>query len=386
MTDSGTPKRRTRTASQPNDTRAYWLRKLNALTKWGSRCIKQSTPSPYCNQNTFFVWEPCTHSHAEVVPGYCKLLLDAGYEVSLFIEPRRIKEGLFSLFSNERLHINQLRNRATRKYFKNNGLSCSAGILVTTAGKLAKDSNYELAKTKLGPPRKDQKVLLVEHDIRNGADLGTISSDIITLRQVNYRNTITTPINPHYFGEIQEHCKSEQTVFAAVGALRGKRRNAELMIGAVEELHKKGISNFCILIIGKSDKEFIPRHLREYFIRLGRLSFAQLYQRVQCCDFLLPLLDPERPSHRRYITTGTSGTFQLGLGFKKPLIIEKTFAQINRLNTSNSVIYHGNNNFHVAMQEAISMTPKNYEIMRSAVEETARQVYSESLENLKSLL
>ncbi len=70
-----------------------------------SRLFARNTPKPYYNENTFFVWEPCSKSHAEVVPGFCKLLLDAGYDVSVLIEPKRIEEGLFYKFYLVRLDI-----------------------------------------------------------------------------------------------------------------------------------------------------------------------------------------------------------------------------------------------------------------------------------------
>ena len=192
-------------------------RSKNAITIAGiflSRLFGRNTPKPYYNENTFFVWEPCSKSHAEVVPGYCKLLLDAGYDVSVLIEPKRIEEGLFSNFNHERLHINRLSKRATRKFFEKNGLASSAGIMVTTAGKLTPKADYKHARGLFAPLNQNQRVLLVEHDIKNGADQGTLTSDIITLRGTDYKNSITTPVNPHYFGDFEEHQKETKAVFA----------------------------------------------------------------------------------------------------------------------------------------------------------------------------
>ena len=348
--------------------------------------LRGKTPNPYYNENTYFVWEPCSKSHAEVVPGYCKLLLDAGYDVSVLIEPKRIDEGLFSNFEHERLHINQLSKRATEKFFKKNRLASSSGIMVTTAGKLTPNADYDHARGLFAPLNQNQKVLLVEHDIKNGADSGTLTRDIITLRETDYKNSITTPVNPHYFGEFEEHQKGTDTIFATVGAIRDKRRNSELVISAVEELHQKGVVNFTVLVIGKNNASTIPRHLQQYFLLLGRLAFRELYKQIQSCDFLLPLLDPNKPAHRRYITTGTSGTFQLGLGFHKPVVLEQSFAPINRLNESNSIVYEGNRNLRIAMERAIAMTPAQYDSLQKAVAETARSIHVESLEKLKSLL
>lgn len=386
MKDNEPTERQSPSAPQKDETAVRRAKKLKAIARKINTLFLRNNPSPYCEPNTFFVWEPCTHSHAEVVPGYCKILLDLGYEVSVLLEPARIKEGLFAHFTHERLHINKLSRRATKRFFKEHGLATASGILVTTAGKLSADADYEQACAQFGGLAKKQKVLLVEHDIQKGADLGTLTSDIITLRQTNYQDSVTTPVNPHYFGEFEDHCKNQQTVFATAGALRDKRRNAKLLIGAVEQLHQKGIRSFSVLMIGKSESAAIPRHLKRYFLQLGRLDFCELYRYIQNCDFLLPLLDPNNELHRRYISTGTSGTFQLSLGFKKPLIIEDTFAAINRLDTANSIIYRSNNNLQAAMERAIEMTPEEYETMREAVAETAREIYLESLANLKSLL
>lgn len=350
------------------------------------RLLRSKTSKPYCNENTFFVWEPCSKSHAEVVPGYCKLLLDAGYDVSVLIEPKRIDEGLFSNFEHERLHINRLSKRATQKFFKKNRLASSSGVMVTTAGKLTPSADYEHARELFAPLNQKQRVLLVEHDIKNGVDQGTLTSEIITLRRTDYKNSITTPVNPHYFGEFEEHRKGANAIFATVGAVRNKRRNSELLIDSVEILHQKGFRNFSVIVIGKKSASAIPRHLQQYFIPLGRLDFKELYKQVQNCDFLLPLLDPENQAHRRYITTGTSGTFQLALGFHKPVILERSFAQINRLNDSNSILYEGNSSFHVAMERAIAMTPDSYYLLQKAVAETAKLIYIESLQNLKNIL
>lgn len=359
---------------------------ITTITKKFLGLLSGNTPKPFYNENTFFVWEPCSRSHAEVVPGYCKLLLDAGYDVSVLIEPKRIEEGLFSNFKHERLHINRLSQRATQNFFKKNGLGISSGILVTTAGKLTPNADYDHVRGLFAPLSQNQRVLLVEHDIKNGVDLGTLTSDIITLRETDYKNSITTPVNPHYFGEFDKRQKRARTIFATVGAIRDKRRNSELLIDAVEGLHQKGVSNFTVLVIGKNNASSIPRHLQQYFLLLGRLTFRELYKQIQSCEFLLPLLDPNKPAHRRYITTGTSGTFQLALGFQKPLVLEQSFAPINRLNNSNSIIYDGNSNFHIAMERAITMTPEHYDSLQKAVTETAKSIYIESLENLRSLL
>ena len=79
---------------------------------------------PKIDGNTFLLWEPCSINHAEVVPGFTKYLLDLGYSVSVMVEPERIDDGLFSLFSeNERVYLNRMTGKNARKFLLKNGLT-----------------------------------------------------------------------------------------------------------------------------------------------------------------------------------------------------------------------------------------------------------------------
>jgi len=74
---------------------------------------------PIIKENTFIVWEPCSKSHSEVVPGYVKYLLDLGYHVSVIVHPDRLKEGLFTRFQNDNVSLNKISRKDVFKYLKN---------------------------------------------------------------------------------------------------------------------------------------------------------------------------------------------------------------------------------------------------------------------------
>ena len=57
--------------------------------------------TPIIKDNTFIVWEPCSKSHSEVVPGFVKYFHDLGYHVSVLVDKDRLKEGLFSRYNLE---------------------------------------------------------------------------------------------------------------------------------------------------------------------------------------------------------------------------------------------------------------------------------------------
>ena len=339
--------------------------------------LKNPVISPIIGDNTFLLWEPCSRNHAEVVPGFTKYLLDLGYSVSVMVEPERVDEGLFSLFEkNERIYLNRMTGKNTRSFLLKDGLARAKGILISTITDKIRIKDIPLAP--------GQKILCVSHDVRR--DAASIDERTITLRRVNYNGLKTVAINPHYFGGIQPHNKNRIVNFISVGALKEKRRNVALLVEAAEKLYKAGARDFRITVIGKGSLRVLPKELRTFFRITGRLKFREMYKEIQQADFFLPLLDPLNPEHDRYITTGTSGSFQLINGFLKPPVIASRFAPINCFGSRNSVIYESNAELSDAMGKAILMTAEDYSTMRKNLERYARSLYRESLENLRSLI
>jgi hypothetical protein len=350
----------------------------------GALFAKQVTPA--VSPNTFFVWEPCSHSHAEVVPGYAKYLLDLGFDVSVLLTPARLDEGLFSRFSHDRLTINRMSQSAIIRFFKRYRLSNARGVLITTAGKIGTKDSYHSEYALFTDRKAEQKVLLVEHDVKRPADHRAIDGNVITLRKVQYKNVTTTAINPHYFGNVAITAKSRDIVkFITVGALRVRRRNTSILIDAVASLHGKGIDNFTIVVIGRGNLRGIPAHLRKYFEIRGRVDFSQLYAEMESADFFLTLLDPENSLHDRYLTTGTSGNFQLIYGFAKPCLVDAKFAMSNGFTVQNSLVYSGNPELGASMIDAIEMTQADYDVKQRALQALAQSIYVESLANMKQL-
>ena len=341
---------------------------------------------PFCDDRTFYLWEPCSKSHSEVLPGYARYLLDLGYSVSVLLTPRHIADGLFSRFSHPRLHLNTLSQGTIRRYFQKNGLGPAAGILITTSGKLAAPGDYARQILFFGERSARQKILLVEHDVQAAYDAGTLYPEIITLRTPHYQQAQTTPVNPHYFGDIAAHTKNLACQFVTIGALRSKRRNTSMLVEAVRQLHQQGCTNFRIAVVGKGNIRHIPQELRAYFTIHGRLDFSRMYSVIEQSDFLLPLLDSDNAAHQRYITTGTSGTFQLAFGFAKPCVIEKTFSAVNGFTDFNSIIYSGNHALADAMQAAIQMPTAGYASLRDTLATDATTLADDSAKNLKALL
>lgn len=342
---------------------------------------------PRFTPNTFILWEPCTHSHGEVVPGFTKYLLDLGYEVAVFITPKRYDEGLFNRFCDINLTLHRLSQRQIRRFFKKSSIGDAKGILVTTARKISGRADYSAEKALFENRTTSQSLLLVEHDVQRAYDSGHLTPETITLRAPQYKNAITTVVNPHYFGQVQITQKNtNNTTFITIGALRKKRRNTEALVNAVSHLHINGITNFRVCVIGRGTLNRIPKELRPYFEIKGRLDFSQLYTEVENADYFLTLLDPDNPKHDRYITTGTSGNYQLIYGFAKPCLIAEKFATINQFNDSNSIIYSNNDTLATAMAHAVSLPAERYKQLQESLISTADSIYKKSLDNLRGLI
>ena len=360
---------------------------LSRVKRLTDRLLARSSPAIPVTPNTFFVWEPCSHSHAEVVPGFAKYLLDLGFDVAVLLTPDRIDEGLFSRFSHDRLTVHRLSQPMIRRYFKKNGLSNAKGVMVTTARKIGGKQSYQAEYSLFAHHGPDQPVLLVEHDIKQPTDDQFITEDIITLQTANYKNTPTHVVNPHYFGDMRVTEKNQPvTRFITVGALRARRRNTSILIDAVVKLHARGVSNFKVTVIGNGSLNDVPPGVRHLFEIKGRVNFSRLYEEMENADFFLPLLDPENPSHQRYLTTGTSGNFQLILGFAKPCLMAKKFAPAVGFDDQNSIVYESNADLAEAMINAINMTPGEYNLRQQALQKLASSLYAKSLDNLRRLV
>lgn len=349
--------------------------------------FKKSIKTPIIKDNTFLLWEPCSQSHSEVLPGYAKYLLDLGYHVSVLATTARFKEGLFARFGNENISYNNMNQKQIRKFFATNDLSSVKGAMVTTVGKLCDERNFDDAYNAFHPEVDKSKLFFVAHEAEHAADLGTWKSDLITLRELNYKGVTSVVVNPHYFGDIKITPKNEDiTNFVMIGAIKPYKKNDNTIIEAIGELVKKGVTNFKVTVIGKGHIKNIPPEIRKFFDMKGRLPFKKMYDELEKADFLLTAYDEDNPKHVRYNTTGTSGNFQLVYGFLKPCVIIESFGAINGYTKKTSVLYKANNDYADALQRAVEISPEDYGKMQAELNKYVDKLYKTSLKNLKGAI
>ena len=341
---------------------------------------------PIIKDNTFFVWEPCGKSHAEVVPGFVKYLLDLGYHVSVLVSPNAYKENLFARFGdNKNISYNKMSQKQIRTYFKKSDLSDVEGVIVTTVGKLCTAPHYEQVDEAFNPKIDRKKLFFVEHEIDERVDRNQLPETMITLRQMNYKGAKTVVVNPHYFGEVKITPKNDITNFVTVGELKAGKKNTTVFVNSAQKLIQNGITNFKITVVGKGKIEDLPKEVAPYFDIKGRLPFDRMFEEIENGDFLLSAYE-DIPEHFRYITTGTSGNFQLVYGFIKPIIIKENFASINGFDEQNSILYRDDDDFYNAMVKGIQLSKEDYKIMQENLKSYSDNFYNESKENLKNLI
>ena len=347
----------------------------------GYKCIENfykilPLKTPVIKENTFIVWEPCSKSHSEVVPGFVKYFVDLGYHVSVLVDKDRLKEGLFSKYDLTNISLNKMSANQIKRYFTESDLNNVKGVLVTTMGKICDCENPQTAYDFFNSNVDKSKLHFVEHEASFAINKGNWSDKLITLRELNYQGANSVVVNPHFFGNIKTLPKNQITNFITVGALKPRKKDCSMIINAVEQLHNKGIHNFKVTVVGKGQLKHLPKDIRKYFDIKGRLSFARMYEEIEKADFMLTAYDDKNFEHQRYITTGTSGNFQLIYGFLKPCLLIESFASINRFNNKNSILYKDVKNYAEALESAINMSSNEYEIMRDELKKTVKSAKS----------
>jgi len=335
---------------------------------------------------TVLIVEP-NNCHGEVIPGYVQYFIDMGYNVDILITTKLCLSGplyrtsplytnIFAVNSSE---MKKILNSAKIQEYDN--VFFTSGIIYTGKDKFI--SCFDKYK-KL----KKDNIIVVEHHLDMANDELLKAGKTVMLADID---TKLSPkpliINPHYFGKIDITAKNEKiTKFIMVGGLDLKRRNCDLIINAVNDIVDKGFKNFKIIVVGKGNLSDIDEKVKPYIKIKGKLNFDKMFKEMEDADFFLPLLDPENSDHERYITDGTSGSFQLIYGFRKPCIICEKFVARHGFNNKNSFVHKNNQDLSKSMINAINMNSDDYSEMQNILAEYADSLYNKSLCNLKTIL
>ncbi len=340
----------------------------------------QNFISDNVQNDTVLIIEP-NYCHGETLMGYAKYFIDLGYNVDVIMNEIIAKESPFCMMTIDKLRLYRFRDNSLFKILKHEKVNQYKIVFVNSLFCYFKSDSM----IALLPSLNGNRLLCVAHDISHIASSKEKeylrNGKIVSLGQL--KDTVF--VNPHYFGDIQITAKSNRTTFITVGRINASCKNYKILITAIQSLKNKNL-DFKMIVIGKGTLNGIPKDLHKYIEIKGRLDFPSMFKELEQADFFLPLLDPDNKPHKRYITTGVTGSAQLIYGFRLPPVIENTFSEFYGFNNQNAVIYNTNDNLAYAMENSINLSSGDYHIMQNNLNSLSDSIYDQSLKNLKEII
>lgn len=298
---------------------------------------------------TILILEP-NYCHGEVLPGFCRHLLDMGYRVDVLMHHSLAGQSPLCCFKENEIQIFTAMCTSWKRLAKAPVLNRYEAILVSTSAFY--DTPGWAGFLHMTGLDRFTNLLAVEHELN---DIPRFREEGLE-RQGRLLTLGSFPkgtmVNPHFFGEIPPAPRNREPVFITVGE------------GELGE---------------------IPGHLRPFLHVAGKLDFPAMYEAMRRADYFLPLLDPGNPAHDRYITTGITGSALLIYGFAKIPVIHEKFASFYGFNDRNALLY-GEETLGGAMLRAIRQTEEEYAEMQQALLQLGRDIDRESRSNLERAL
>ena len=337
-------------------------------------------------KNSVLVVEP-NDCHYEVMPGFIKYFQDLGYKTDIVVREKSAADFLHGIFPSDRIFY--LTETAVQSLVADDKIRQYEYLLLTSSvkytGTLPGDSPLQPSVTDYF---KDiafdfDKIIFVQHHMERSLN----SNKQIALADLkNKYSENFYMVNPHYFGKVKITPKNEDvTKFIVVGNIVPWRKNYSLLLDAVRDLATK-TKNFKVILVGGGGSLEIAEDIAGFFDVRGRLSYPDMFRAMEEADFFLCLLDPENPEHERYVTMGTSGSFQLIYGFAKPCLIHKYFADAYDFDNDNALVYDNNGDLSRLMAKAVAMNAKEYENVQQGLQRKEEAIYKLSLENLQQVI
>ncbi|MCA4777328.1 glycosyltransferase family protein [Empedobacter stercoris] len=329
-------------------------------------------------EKSILIVEPNPY-HYELQPGYCKYFQDLGYNVDVIAQPNLRKDFVFQYYPNIP-NIYYLSLKYQKKALQFLKIKEYDFVFFSTST-ISSDNLRTSYINWLGfEPKTKFGILMVEHNVVPFVEDYGHEKYIKQKRSFTLAGQYNIPmLNPHYFGEIRLMTKSDDNIFAVVGNVK---ENVELLFEACRCLIKQNITNFKIIIVGRSVVSIIPEDLQQYIEVTGFINFKDLWQVYNKADFLMPMLNPEINNQLRFKDGSVTGSWQTIMGFLKPALINQDFKEYYRFNEKNALIYESNSQLFKVMNEAINMNIEEYKSIQESIRELAGSVYDESLNNL----
>jgi len=321
--------------------------------------------------------------HGEILPGYYKYFEDLGYDMFVLCRLFIVTESAFCRLPNKP-NIFVMTPGLIRRVLRSKKLHKFDYLLVTSRQFFDARTRFwgaYINYLKFNPmPRLG--CFYVEHNFDpHKMAYGTDLRNLFLLTRESYNGLDIPMLNPHWFGDVRHTpLNPGKRVFLFIGSASLYQKSIQMLLDIVWQLEKK--FKFEVWMIGKGTNTLSSEELPDSIRIFGRLPFDQMFQHIEDADFILPLLDPLNQDHRHYLRGVSSGSRQLALGFSKVAIIHKVFATHYDFSKKDAILYEDGGLAYV-MEQALTMNKDEYARLQAGLRELAKNVYDESLENLK---
>ncbi|MDY0929514.1 hypothetical protein [Chryseobacterium sp. CFBP8996] len=321
--------------------------------------------------------------HFELQPGFCNYFQELGYHVDLLAQPVILDDSPFIKYPNPP-NIFYLSSKYQKKALRLEKIQKYDYVFLSSSvlwGDNVRDSFINF----LGyEPNSKHGLLMVEHNVIPYVKEYGHEKYVEDKRSFTLGGQQNIPIlNPHYFGNYTVTLKSKLSTFVAV---INDPENKKFLFETCRALIKKNITNFKIIVAGRTVITEIPEDLKEIISFTGKIKFVDLWEIYNEADFFLPMLNPEINHNQRYREGTVTGSWQIILGFLKPALIHSQFANYYQLNHDNSIVYHFNAELVNAIQKAISTPSEDYGYLQKNLKDLSEKIYQDSLKNLRNII
>lgn len=318
--------------------------------------------------------------HHELMPGFYKYFQALGYNIDIMAQPNIMWDSPF-INNTEPKHIYLLSSKFQKKALGLKKIKAYEIIFLNTSVLWADGIRDSFIHWLGYEPNGKKGLLLVEHNVYPYVKEYGHEKYIHQNRSFTLRGQNQIPLlNPHYYGEVKITKKSSQNIFSVI---INENENIELLLTTCRDLIHHGITNFEIVITGRTLMKSIPKELQNFIKITGKTTFEELWKVYEKSDFIISMLNPKIANHTRYKESTTTGTWQTMLGFIKPILIHSDFAAYYQLHENNSIIYSSNSLLKEAMIRSICMTDDEYQRIQNNIKALEQDIHSQSIENLK---
>jgi hypothetical protein len=305
--------------------------------------------------------------HQEILPTQIKFLLNAGYDVHLFLDRDLWDGALFScvhdkirvtLVSDTTRWLNKLKLYfALKKYVREHNIShLVVNTLDSTFGSLLINALSDL--NKVGIAHRVHEISsnkTFENNVRQMDAVLTLSVKTHEYISANFP-WVAQPgwFYPIFFcsDEVEKVKASGNAGISIVipGQISNERRDYRSLISAAKYLREKKIRvRFKLLgnalrFDGPALKDEIHRAGLDDCFRIweGFVPYNVFLQEISNADFVMPLLSPDQANSDNYHCSQISAAINWALGFRKKLLLHEHFCDLDFL-APNSILYNNTN-------------------------------------------